>query len=254
MRADKKKHKKKSSGDDSVVIMEGAGRSFGKRVVLSDLNLEISRGELVGVVGPNGGGKSTLLLLMAGLLRPTVGSVRVCGIEAQALSRTAAGRVGLVTARPGLYPLLTGRENLHHFGGLYGLAPGEVDKMAAPLASAFELASELDERVGRMSTGMQQKLSLIRALLLSPSLLLFDEPTANLDPVVSRVLYAEVRTRADDGLACVLVTHDLPSAEAVCDRVLIVNGTIRREVEFEERRAPLVGPLLTAWQEALVDR
>jgi ABC-2 type transport system ATP-binding protein len=246
--------KKSRDGVTPVVVIENAGRSFGNRVVLSGINLTVSGGEMVGIVGPNGGGKSTLLLLMSGLLRPTAGRVLVCGIEAYALSLTAAGLVGLVTARPGLYPLLTGRENLRHFGGLFGLSPHEVDEKAEPLTRAFELTAGFDDRVGQLSTGMQQKLSLIRALLLSPKLLLFDEPTANLDPLASRVLYAEVRRRADEGLACVLATHDLSAAEAVCDRVLIIDGKIKRELRFTDRRAPLAGPLLTAWQQAIGGR
>ncbi len=237
-----------------VAVMREAGRSFRGRVVLSSVNLTVAAGELVGVVGPNGGGKSTLLLLLSGLLRPTTGSVSVCGVEAHALARTTAGQVGLVTAQPGLYPLLTGRENLRHFGCLFGLTAEEVDERAEPLARALELTTDRDERVGRLSTGMQQKLSLIRALLLSPKLLLFYEPTAHLDPLASRALYAEVRTRADDGLACVLVTHDLAAAEAVCDRALIVDGTVKRELGLSARRAPGAGPLLTAWQEAIGPR
>ena len=240
-----------SEPSEPVVVMRDAGRSFGGRVVLSGVSLTVSRGEVVGVVGPNGGGKSTLLLLLSGLLRPTLGRVTVCGIEAYALSLEAAGLVGLVTARPGLYPLLTGRENLRHFGGLFGLAPREVDAKAEPLIEALELTTGLDERVGRCSTGMQQKLSLIRALLLSPRLLLFDEPTANLDPIASRALYAEVRRRADEGLACALVTHDLPAAEAVCDRVLILDVEVKRELKFTDRRVPDAGPLLAAWQETV---
>jgi ABC-2 type transport system ATP-binding protein len=243
--------KKKRAKAEPVVVVKDAGRSFGDRTVLSALNLTVSQGELVGVVGPNGGGKSTLLLLMSGLLRPTVGSVSVCGIEAHALSLTSAGLVGLVTARPGLYPLLTGRENLRHFGGLFGLTPAEVDAKAEPLCKALDLSTGFDERIGRCSTGMQQKLSLIRALLLSPRLLLFDEPTANLDPMASGVLYSEVRRRADEGLACVLVTHDLTAAEAVCDRVLLVAGEVKKEVTFTDRRSPPAGPLLRAWQEAI---
>jgi ABC-2 type transport system ATP-binding protein len=236
---------------EPVVVFENAGRSFGGRVVLSGLNLSVTSGELVGVVGPNGGGKSTLLMMMAGLLHATTGRVTVCGSPAHTLALTTAGCVGLVTARPGLYPLLTGRENLQHFGGLFGLSRDEVDAKAAPLLKTLALTTGVDERVGQLSTGMQQKLSLVRALLLSPKLLLLDEPTANLDPVAARALYAEVRARVDDGLACVLVTHDLPSAEAVCDRVLIVEGKVKRELEFAKHRAPLGGPLLTAWQDVV---
>lgn len=235
---------------EPVVVMTDVARSFGTRVVLAGISLTVSGGELVGVVGPNGGGKSTLLFLMAGLLRPTTGRVLVCGTDAFSLSLTAAGRVGLVTARPGLYPLLTGRENLHHFGGLFGLSEPEVDAKAEPLARTLALTT-LDERVSKLSTGMQQKLSLIRALLLSPKLLLLDEPTANLDPLVAQALYAEVRRRTNEGLGCVLVTHDLASAEAVCDRVLLIDRTLKKEFTFTEHRTPRSGPLLSAWQEAL---
>jgi ABC-2 type transport system ATP-binding protein len=240
-------------GAAPVVVLENAGRSFGTRTVLTGLQLTVCAGEMVGVVGPNGGGKSTLLFLMAGLLRPTTGRVLVCGLDAWALSLTAVGSIGLVTARPGLYPLLTGRENLHHFGGLFGLAPREVDERIEPLGRALELTG-LDDRVGQLSTGTQQKLSLIRALLLSPKLLLLDEPTANLDPRAGRALYAEARRRADGGLACVLVTHDLSAAEATCDRVLLVDGAIKRELTFSGRRAPPTGPILAAWQEAIGGR
>ena len=231
----------------AVVVMKNAGRSFGRRVILADVCLTVSGGDVVGVVGPNGGGKSTLLLLMSGLLRPSLGSTTVCGIHAHALSLTAAGLVGLVTARPGLYPLLSGRENLRHFGGLFSLAPDDIDERVESLGRALDLSAALDERVSRLSTGTQQKLSLVRALLLSPKLLLFDEPTAHLDPVAARVVYAEIRSRADAGLACVLVTHDLAAAEAICDRVLIVDGGIKQEITLAARGAPPMGPLLAAW-------
>lgn len=231
-------------------MLEGAGRTFGERKVLSGVDLTVKAGELLGVVGPNGGGKSTLLFLMAGLLRATSGQVRVCGVPAHELALTTAGLVGLVTARPGLYPLLTGRENLHHFGGLFGLAPAEVDARTQPLAKALSL-ERLDDRVAQLSTGMQQKLSLIRALLPSPRLLLFDEPTANLDPFAAAALHAEIRRRADEGLACVLVTHDLTAAEGTCDRVVLVDGGLKREVAFSTHRQPPAGPLLAAWKDAV---
>lgn len=239
------------SATSEIAVMKDASRSFGSKSVLAGINLTVAAGELVGVVGPNGGGKSTLLLLLAGLLRPTTGSVTVCGVDAHALSRTAVGKVGLVTARPGLYPLLTGRENLRHFGSLYGLSRAAINGKVEPLAATLELTTHLDERVSRLSTGQQQKLSLIRALLLAPPLLLFDEPTANLDPLAATALHREVRRHADDGLACVIATHDLTAAEAVCDRVLLVDGRVLRELRFNEKRAPRAGPLLAAWQEAI---
>ena len=241
--------RKKRSARDAVVIAREVHRSFGDHTAVAGVSVTLKSGDVLGIVGPNGGGKSTLLLLMAGLLRPTQGTMEVCGIAAHQLALTSAGLVGLVTARPGLYPLLTGWENLRHFGGLFGLSRDEVTRRAEPLLDSLDLRDGLDQRVGRWSTGMQQKLSLVRALLLSPRLLLFDEPTANLDPMASQTLYSELRTRADDGLACVLVTHDLVAAETVCDRVLLLDVQVKRTLTFPKRLEAADGPLLEAWRE-----
>ncbi len=203
------------------------------------------------MVGPNGGGKSTLLLMMAGLVKPTAGEVVVCGVTAHRLALESAGMVGLVMARPGLYPLLTGRENLEYFGGLFGLSPPEVAARSDELVAALDLADSMEARLSTWSTGMQQKLSLIRALLLSPRLLLFDEPTANLDPLAAETLYGELRRRADEGLACVLVTHDLSAAESICDRAWLLDGTVREEVVLDGGDHVPSGPLLEAWKRSV---
>jgi ABC-type multidrug transport system ATPase subunit len=237
-----------------LVELQDVSRAFGRTTVLEDVSLTIAPGEVLGLVGPNGGGKSTLLLLMAGLLRPTTGQVTVCGITAHELALTSAGKVGLVAARPGLYPLLSGRENLQHFGGLFGLSPDEVEQRGQPLLDSLALTEGLDRRVGQWSTGMQQKLSLVRALLLSPEVLLFDEPTANLDPVASQALYRTLRGRADGGLACALVTHDLAAAESICDRVLLLDRSARRELRFDDRRTPPPSELLEVWREEVGER
>lgn len=234
----------------TVVQLHNASKRFGTREVLAGVSGEVHSGEVVGVVGPNGAGKSTLLLLMAGLLRATSGTVTVCGLPADRVALDSAGLVGLVLAQPGMYPLLTGWENLHYFGGLFGLPREQVVQRAAPLLERFALTSnDLDARLATWSTGMQQKLSLVRALLLDPRLLLFDEPAANLDPLAARVLYQELRQRADDGLACVLVTHDLVAAEAICDRVWIVKHRIVEELRPDHPGHELpAGPLLEAWR------
>jgi len=236
----------------AIVEMKGVGRRFGAREVVAGVDLTVSAGEVVGVVGPNGGGKSTLLMLAAGLLRPTAGHVKVCGKTAHELALKREGLIGLVTARPGLYPLLTGWENLRHFTGLFGISEAEERKRANPLLKALDLGDgAMETRIGTWSTGMQQKLSLVRALLLSPRLLLFDEPTANLDPVAARTLYTELRKRADEGLACLLVTHDLQAAESICDRALLFDGGIKQELRFAHRKPPEPGPLLAAWTTTL---
>ena len=210
---------------------------------------------MLGLVGPNGGGKSTLLLLMAGLVRPTTGHVTVDGVPAHELAVARRGTVGLITADAGLYPLLTGWENLRFFGGLYGLSRAGVEERAAPLLDDLDLTEDMRRRVGDWSSGMKQKLSLVRAGLLDPKVLLLDEPTANLDPIGADAVYRVIRARADAGLAVVLVTHDLAAAEVICDRVAIVEGGVRHVEAFSgDRAAPVPSRLLSLYQAHVVAR
>ncbi|MCB9761510.1 MAG: ABC transporter ATP-binding protein [Alphaproteobacteria bacterium] len=237
-----------SSPAEPRVRARGLGRTFGARVALRDVDLDLHAGEVLGVVGPNGGGKSTLLMLMAGLLRPTAGSVTVCGLPAHRLAVQRRGQVGLVTAEPGLYPLLTGWENLGWFAGLLDV-PADA---ARPLLEELQLIGLMEERVSGWSSGSRQKLSLVRALLTRPSLLLLDEPTANLDPLAAQVIWQALRERADAGLAVALATHDLNAVAQISDRVAFVQQTVRHvEALPGPRRAPAPGGLLARYQETL---
>jgi ABC-type multidrug transport system ATPase subunit len=110
----------------TVAVAAGAGRRFGRREVLTNVDLQVNEGQVLGLIGPNGGGKSTLLMLLAGLVRPTSGTVTIDGIPADEVAVERTGVVGLVTAEPGVYPLLSGWENLVFFGGLYGLSEAQV--------------------------------------------------------------------------------------------------------------------------------
>ncbi|MCO4743899.1 MAG: ABC transporter ATP-binding protein [Proteobacteria bacterium] len=234
----------------ALISAQALGRSFGKRQVLQDVNLDVQAGELVALIGPNGGGKSTLLLLMAGLIAPTAGKLLVDGRDAEQLALETTGTVGLITARPGFYPLLSGAENLAFFGGLYGLSAAEVTAKAAPLAEELGIGGSLDVAVGSYSSGMQQKLALVRALLMSPKVLLLDEPTANLDPVSADALYRTARDRANSGLAVVVVSHDLHAVEQVCDRVAVVQGTVVHSQALPgEKVVPEASGLLALYQQ-----
>ena len=230
-------------------VLTGAGRLFGDAAVLHDATLSVPAGAVTGLIGPNGGGKSTLLLLLAGLVTPTSGTVEVDGLPATRVALERRGTVGLITAEAGLYPLLTGRENLWFFGGLYGLSSAEVDARAAPFLAQLELAPHVDRPVGTWSSGMRQKLSLARALLMKPKLLLLDEPTANLDPLAAHAIHAAVRAEADRGTGVVLATHDLVAAEAICDQVAVIDGTVVRVERFDGARAlPAPGRLLSIYK------
>lgn len=233
-----------------VMIASGLTRRYGARAVVEGVDLELMPGEILGLIGPNGAGKSTLLAMLAGLVRPSSGSVTVDGVLASDLAVKAQGKVGLITAEPGLYPLLTGRENLRFFGALYGRSPEEVDARSRPLLQALRVDEALDQPSGSYSSGTRQKVSLARALLLDPRLLLLDEPTSHLDPVSSHLIHAAVRARADQGTAVVLATHDLYTAEHICDRVAAIDRRIVRILRLEgERRPPPRGRLLDLYEE-----
>jgi ABC-type multidrug transport system ATPase subunit len=189
-------------GADEGLVARGLGRRFGERWVLRGVDVQVRGGEVLALIGPNGGGKSTLLALMAGLLAPTEGQVTLDGRDTATLATDATGSIGLITTRPGLYPLLTGRENLHFFGGLYGLDEEEVDARTGPLLEQLGMHDHLDKPVAAGSAGMQQKISLARALLLHPKMLLLDEPTANLDP--------DTTARVEAWLTDLIKRHDWP--------------------------------------------
>jgi ABC-type multidrug transport system ATPase subunit len=238
----------------AVVTVRDLSMVFDKsEPTLENVNVDVMEGEVLGLLGANGGGKSTLLMLMAGLIRPTSGSVEIDGVPASELALTHTGSVGLITAEAGLYPLLSGWENLHYFGGLYRLSREDVEARTRALLEELELTEEeLGLPSNGYSSGMRQKVSLARALMLNPRLLLLDEPTANLDPLATRTVHRAVRKQAERGVAVVIVTHNLNAAEHLCDRVIIVKQIIRAEQSFEGERAPPdPGPLYRLYEETL---
>jgi len=227
---------------------------LGASTVVEGVELVVAPTEVLGLIGPNGGGKSTVLLMLAGLIRPTQGTATYNSRPTHELALSAAGTIGLITAEPGLYPALTIRENLHWFAGLYGHSAGSVDAALPALLEGLDLQPHLDRRAGLLSSGQRQKASLVRALLLGPAVLLFDEPTANLDPLSARAIHLAIRARADAGTAIVLCTHDLYAAEHICDRVAVLDRTLIRTEEFSgPRRVPepslLHGRLAEAMQQ-----
>jgi len=227
-----------SSPTTDGLIASDLGRRFGDRWVLRHVDVGIHPGEVVALVGPNGGGKSTLLALLAGLLAPTAGAVTLDGRDTATLATAATGSIGLITTRPGLYPLLTGRENLHFFGGLYGLDAAEVDARTGPLLERLDMRDHLDRPASSGSAGMQQKISLARALLLQPRILLLDEPTANLDPISTHHIHEVVQEEAKSGVGIVLCTHDLHAASHVCDRAVVLAGRVVADEPLDGPRRP----------------
>lgn len=197
-------------------------RAFGTNRAVDALDLHVEVGEIVGLLGHNGAGKTTTVRLLAGVLTPTSGSARVFGLDPVADGVAVRRRVGVSTETPAVDDRLTGRFGLETYAELQGVAPERVRARVADLLDAFDLSEAADRRVATYSKGMRQRLALARALLHDPELLFLDEPTAGLDPVAARAVVDRVRVLRGEGRSVVLCTHDLVQAQALCDRVVVL--------------------------------
>ena len=208
-----------------AVRLEGVGKRFraGGRTIdaLRDLSFRLEAGRLVGLVGPDGAGKTTLMRLLAGLLSPDSGRVIVLGLDTRDAARAVQARVGYMPQRFGLYDELSVRENLELYADLHGL-PGEPRRRRlGEILEATELASFADRFAGRLSGGMRQKLAMGAALLKTPELLLLDEPSVGVDPLSRRELWQLVRRLTGERTTIFWSTAYLDEAER-CERVLVL--------------------------------
>ncbi len=207
------------------------GRPLTREVrALGGVTLDIDPGEVFGVIGPNGAGKTTLLKVLSTLILPSRGTARVNGSDLVRGADAVRRSVGISTGEErGFYWRLTGMENLEFFGGLRGLAPREARQRATQALELVDLLRRAREPVMRYTTGMRQRLSLARALLARPRVLLLDEPTRSLDPMAVQGVQSLVRRlAAADGVTVMIATHNLEEAEAVCTRVAVLTeGTVR---------------------------
>ena len=204
-----------SPASQPLLVLEKLTKQFGNLSALSNIDLEISAGEFVTIFGPNGAGKTTLLRVLASLTRPTKGKVSFLPDG----SDPSRHRVGYVSHQSLLYNEMTGRENLAFYGRLYGLS--KIDHRATESLKLMGLSESGDHLVRGYSRGMKQRLTLARALLHDPYLLLLDEPYVGLDRQGCRLLTDVLRRLKDQARTVLLITHNLNEGLELCDRVLI---------------------------------
>lgn len=200
---------------------------YGEREALRDVSLTVERGEIFALLGPNGGGKTTLFKVLSTLMRADQGEVRVLGYDLREDAASVRPRLGVVFQHPGLDPKLTVRENLVHHGHLYGLGGAKLRDRTREVLDTLDLAARADDRVETLSGGLARRTELARGLLHSPELLLLDEPSTGLDPGARRDFGQHLRELRDrSGVTVVLTTHYMEEAERA-DRVAVLhNGSL----------------------------
>ena len=206
------------------IRVRGLVRRFGNVVALDGLDLDVERGEIVSLLGPNGAGKSTLLRILGTVVLPDRGTASVCGVDVVANPGAARRQIGLMVGdEHSLYWRLSGTENLAFFAALHGLRRSEALRESAELLDVVGLSEAAERPVMGYSSGMRARLSLARALLAAPPLLLLDEPTRSLDPLAA-VEFREmaVRLTRERQAGILLATHDLHEAAAVSDRIVVL--------------------------------
>jgi ABC-2 type transport system ATP-binding protein len=220
-----------------VIRLTDLVKRYGNFAAVDGINLEVGRGELFGLLGPNGAGKTTTIRMIAGILRPTAGTVEVGGIDIQTHPLEAKHRMGYIPDRPFVYDKLTGGEFLRFAAALYGQQGPAVERRIDELLELFELSPWKDELTESYSHGMRQKLIISGALVHRPAVIVVDEPMVGLDPKSARLLKDLFRQFVDRGGTVLMSTHTLEVAEQMCDRIAIVyKGKVAAHGSMEELR------------------
>lgn len=209
----------------------------GKFVALAGVSFEAFSGQIYGLLGPNGAGKTTALRILSTVLRPTSGTVTVSGFDVVTQPTSVRRRIGFMSANTRVYDRMTAWEMVEYFGRLYGLHPDELFPRMEALFHRLQMNDIRDVLGAKMSTGMKQKVSIARALVHDPPVVVFDEATAGLDVLVARALLKTVAELREHGKCVIFSTHIMSEVEKLCDRVAIIHrGHLLAEGTVDELR------------------
>ncbi len=205
-----------------VVRTQALHRQFGALVAVHGLDLEIPRGQVFGLLGPNGSGKTTTIRMLCGLVLPTSGSATVAGYDISTQSEQVRRRIGYMSQRYGLYDELTVQENLRFYASVYGLVGRARDRRLAEHIAQLGLGARLTQRAGTLSGGWKQRLALACATAHHPDLVFLDEPTAGVDPAARRTFWDTIYELAGSGTTVLVTTHYMDEAER-CERLAFLS-------------------------------
>ena len=186
------------------------------------ITFTVKPGEIYGLLGPNGAGKSTTLRMIAGLMEPDSGSLEVCGMDTRKQAEEVRGCMGYLSTDMGIYTRFTPRELLRLFGGFQSVDPAVAERRGLHLLEKLQLADFADVKMEGFSSGQKQKVSIARALLHDPKVVIFDEPTTGLDVLTAKTVLDLLRIMREEGRTVIVSTHVMPMVEDICDRVGII--------------------------------
>jgi ABC-2 type transport system ATP-binding protein len=207
-----------------MIRLTNLTKRYGSFTAVDSIDLEVPQGELFGFLGPNGAGKTTSLRMIAGILRPSSGTVEIGGVDLSRDPIAAKSKLGFIPDRPFIYEKLTGAEFLRFVAGLYDQTGPTVERRANELLALFDLEQWRDELVESYSHGMRQKLIISSAFVHRPEVIVVDEPMVGLDPKAARILKDLFREYTRRGHTIMMSTHTLEVAETLCDRIAIIAG------------------------------
>ncbi|MBB5355938.1 ABC-2 type transport system ATP-binding protein [Anoxybacillus mongoliensis] len=206
---------------EETLVVQNVRKTIGKKEIIKGLSFSLKKGEVFGFLGPNGAGKTTTIRMLVGLIRPTSGTISICGYDLQKQFTKAIQHIGCIVENPELYPYLSGWENLEHFARM---VPGVTMHRIQEVVELVGLQNRIHDLVRTYSLGMRQRLGIAQALLGKPTVLILDEPTNGLDPVGIREMRQFIRSLAEQEQLSVLVSsHLLSEIQLMCDRVAIMS-------------------------------
>ena len=221
-----------------MIELTGLTKRYGSFTAVDAIDLTVPKGELFGFLGPNGAGKTTTLRMIAGILRPTAGTVKIGDVDVTTHAMQAKSILGYIPDLPYIYEKLTGAEFLRFVAGLYGQNGKDIEHRGRELLALFDLDDWRDELVESYSHGMRQKLIISSAFIHQPDVIVVDEPMVGLDPKAARILKDLFREYTRRGHTVMMSTHTLEVAETMCDRIgIIQGGKIRALGTMDDLRA-----------------
>ena len=230
----------------NAVEIEALTHKYGDRTALDALDLSVGEGEIFGLLGPNGGGKTTLFRILSTVLRPTAGHARVMGVDTVADPNAVRRAIGVVFQSPSLDLKLTAMENLRHQGRLYGMNGGTLRERSVEMLTRVGVADRADEACEAFSGGMRRRVELAKGMLHAPRLLLLDEPSTGLDPGARRDVWTYLeQMREEEGVTSFLTTHLMEEAEK-CDRLALLDqGKLLAVGTPDELKARIGGDIVS---------